>query len=140
MHKFYTSKQVDRLSQSKNQGGGKFMEVNIRMVYGCRAIGVGYEPMKKLCCYLNMPAPMTNDSYNNTSNLIKEAAKIVADKSMTDAAAELRGDMDTADAVVSVNDTWQRKGFTSTNGVITAISVDSGKVLFCRNHVKATPE
>ena len=32
MHKFYTSKQVDRLLQSKNQGGGKFMEVNIRMV------------------------------------------------------------------------------------------------------------
>ena len=48
---------------------------------------------------------------------------------MADATAELRGDTDAADVGVSVDGTWQRKGFTSTNGVTTAISVDSGKVL-----------
>ena len=52
------------------------------------------------------------------------AAKILAEKSMIDDAAELRGDIG-----VSVDGTWQKKGSTSTNGVITAISVDSGKVL-----------
>ena len=31
------------------------MEVNIRAVYGMRAIGVGYTPLKKLSCYLDMP-------------------------------------------------------------------------------------
>ena len=30
--------------------------------------------------------------------------------------------------VVSVDGTWQRKGFTSLNGVITAMSIDSGNV------------
>ena len=36
---------------------------------------------------------------------------------------------DSADVGVSVDGTWQRKGFTSLNGVITAIFIDSGKVL-----------
>ena len=35
----------------------------------------------------------------------------------------------TTNVGVSVDRTWQRKGFTSLNGVITAISIDSGKVL-----------
>ena len=48
---------------------------------------------------------------------------------MADAAKELRGDEETADIGVSVDGTWQRKGFTSTLGVVTAISVDTGKVL-----------
>ena len=78
------------------------------MVYGCRAIGCGYESLKKLCCHLNMPAPMTNDNYDKTSNVIKEAAKVVAEESMSDAVAELRGNADSADIGVSVEGTWQK--------------------------------
>lgn len=63
------------------------------------------------------------------SNTIKAASKCVAEKSMTDAAAELRKGERTADVGVSVDGTWLRKEFTSTLGVITAISVDAGKVL-----------
>ena len=48
---------------------------------------------------------------------------------MSVAATELRGSDETADVGVSVDGTWQRKGFTSMNGVVTAISVDSGKVV-----------
>ena len=33
------------------------------------------------------------------------------------------------DVGVSVDDRWKRKGFSSTLGVVTAISVDNGKVL-----------
>ena len=46
-----------------------------------------------------------------------------------DAAARLRGTEKTTDAGVSVDGTWQRKRFSSTLGVVTAISIDSGKVL-----------
>ena len=125
-HSFCTSKQV---KPSNNSLGRKFNEVNLRIVYGCWSVGAGYESLRKLCCHLNMPPPMTQDNYDSTSKSIKEAAKVVAEQSMVDAAAELRGDADTADVGVSVDGTWQKKGFTSTNGVITAISVDTGKVL-----------
>lgn len=78
---------------------------------------------------MNMPEPMFQNNFMNISKKLKVAAKYVAEKSMSSAAAQLRGDSDTADVGVSVDGTWQRKGFTSMNGVVTAISVDNGKVL-----------
>ena len=77
---FYTSKNVPNDSEQK--GGGKFMEVNLRAVYGMQAIGVGYTPLKKLCCYLNIPEPMSSDNYDNISETVKDVTKVVAEKSM----------------------------------------------------------
>ena len=124
---FYTSKQVERSINNgeKKKGGGKHMEVNLRAVYGMRAIGAGHSALEKLCCHLNMPHPMTSCNYNKISNTIKDTVKDVAEKSMADAAKELRGDKETADIGGSVDGTWQRKGFTSTLGVVTAISLQS---------------
>ena len=48
---------------------------------------------------------------------------------MSDAATRLRGTNPIADVGVSVDGTWQRKSFSSTLGVVTAISIDNGKVL-----------
>ena len=48
---------------------------------------------------------------------------------MSAAASKLRAGAPSADVGVSVDGTWQRKGFTSMNGVVTAISIDNGKVL-----------
>ena len=50
-------------------------------------------------------------------------------ESIPHTAARLRGTEKTADVGVSVDGTWQRKGFSSTLGVVTSISIDSGKVL-----------
>ena len=107
----------------------KTMEINVRAVYGFRSIGVGHALLTKFCGYLNMPPPMSKNAYEGLSNSIKVASKAVAEKSMADAASRLRGTNEVADVGVSVDGTWQRKGFSSTLGVITAISVDSGKVL-----------
>ena len=60
---------------------------------------------------------------------MKVASKQVAEKSMCNAAARLRGTEKTADVGVSVDGTWHRKGFSSTLGIVTAISIDRGKVL-----------
>ena len=124
---FYSSKKVDR--HNANKGGGNYMEVNVRAVYGMRAVGGGHTALKKFCCYMDMPEPMNSSSYDHTSNEINEAAKVVAERSMSDVAKDLRGDNESADVAVSVDGSWQKKGFTSTLGVVTAISVDSGKVL-----------
>ena len=119
-----------RRGGSRENAGRKSMAVNIRMVYGCRAIEVGYQPMKKLCCYLNMPPPMSSSNYDKISNSLKDAAKHVAEKSMDEAGKDLLrlGD-ESVDTGVFVDGTWQRKGFSSTLGVVSAISADSGKVL-----------
>ena len=58
---------------------------------------------------------------------LKESAKRVAEKSILMAASRLQGTADSVDVGVSVNGTWQDKGFTSLNG--TVISIDSGKFL-----------
>ena len=50
------------------------------------------------------------------------------EKSLTDAVARLRGTERNTDAGVSVDDTWQRKGFSSMFEVVTAISIDMGRI------------
>ena len=96
-----------------------------------RSIGVGHASLGKMCCHLNMPKPMNSKNYDKLSDTLSDAVKIEAERSMMDVVDELRGENETADASVSVDGTWQRKGFTSTLGVVTAISVDKGKVVDC---------
>ena len=42
---FYSSKQIDR-HPDITKGGGKYIEVNRRVVFGMRSIGVGHNPVK----------------------------------------------------------------------------------------------
>ena len=74
---FYTSKEVDRkvCIDEKNSGGGKHMEVNLRAVYGMRAIGVGHKQLEKLCSHRNMPEPMDMSSYNKVSCVLKDTVQ-----------------------------------------------------------------
>ena len=44
-----------------------------------QAFGVGYTPLKKLCCYLNMPEPMGSDDYDNISKNVKDVIKVVSE-------------------------------------------------------------
>ena len=81
------------------------MESKDWTVDGFRSVGVGHTPLTKLCSFLNMPPPMTKNAYNDTWT------------------------EPTADAGSSVDDVWPRKGFSSTFGVVPAISADNGKVL-----------
>ena len=100
--------------------------MNVRAIYGCRQVGAGHECSKKLCCYLNMHEPKLSNNYQKISLKLKESAKRVAEKNMSMAASKLRGAADSADVGISVDGTWECTGL---NGVITAISIDSGKVL-----------
>ena len=52
-----------------------------------------------------MPSPMTKNAYNGLSYSIKVAFKQVAEKSMSDAAAKLRGTEETAYVTVSADGT-----------------------------------
>ena len=69
------------------------------------------------------------------SNTLKEATKVVAECSMPEAANELHCDKNTADTSVSVDGTWQKKGFVSSLGVVTALYVLTVVRLYWK-HVK----
>ena len=125
---FYTSPQIDSTNENRSRGM-KTMEINVRAVYGFRSIRVGHIPLTELCGFLNMPQPTIKNAYDGLSYLIKVASKQVAEKSTSDAAARLRVTKKTADVGVSEDGPCQRKSFSSTFGVVTTISIDSGKVL-----------
>ena len=61
--------------------------------------------------------------------LQSETAKVVAEISMNNAATELKGSPSIVDIGVTVDGTWQRRGYTSMNGVVVDMSIDSGKIL-----------
>ena len=77
---------------------------------------------------LNMPKPMTVKNFNNFSNVFCDAAKVVAEKSTNAAANVLKNsnDGDILDIGVSVDGSWQRRGYSSMNGVVAVLSIDDG--------------
>ena len=53
---------------------------------GMQAFGVGYTSLK------NIPEPISSDDYDNISRTVKDVTKVVAEKSMADAAKEVKGE------------------------------------------------
>ena len=97
-----------------------------------RETGRGYSALEKLCRYLNLSPPMQVDASNETQKTVLEAYNTVALQSMTDAAHELQENKDEqgiTDVTVSCDGSWQKRCRSSLNGVVTAISTDSGKCL-----------
>ena len=120
---FYTSKQC---------GSTQSFDVNRRIVYTMGACGQGYAGIEKFTTFMNMPKPMTQNNYDKIARIVSNSAKVVAQDSMADAAQEINsGKSGCIDTGVSVEGSWQRRGYSSLNGVVTAISMDTGKILDC---------
>ena len=85
------------------------------------------------------PPPMAGNTYDVLSEIICNVAMKVAKASMIHAASELK-QSERSDVGVSIDGSCQRRGFSSLNGVITAISINSGNSLDCQilsRHCKA---
>lgn len=120
----------------------KGYDVNLRLAYGMRCIGRGQKAARTLCAVMNLPPPSAK--FERYYGLLLGAVKEVAESSMKSAAEEsiVENDGD-RDIVAAFDGTWQKRGHTSLNGVVTATSVDTGKVLdvevlskFCHSCVK----
>ena len=78
-----------------------------------------------------MPIPVTQNNYDKLVMKFGDVAKVVAEESMNDAADDIRSNTEPSDGVVnrgiSSDGSWQRKGYSSLNGVVTVISIDNGK-------------
>ena len=99
----YTSQTVENKDNNTGNRGMKPFEINVRAVYRMRTIGVDHSGLDKLCVMLNMPKPMTVKKINNNSNMLRDTAKVVTEKSMVVAANNFRKDADVIDNRVSVD-------------------------------------
>jgi len=118
--KSYTSKGIE--------GNLQAMEVNYRSVYAMRRCGGGQKALQKFCGVMNMPPPVARKSYKNILTKLGVASEKVAKCSMVQAAVDTKENGET-DIGVSFDGTWQKRGYSSLNGVGAAISVSTGKVI-----------
>ncbi|GBM75320.1 hypothetical protein AVEN_126693-1 [Araneus ventricosus] len=107
---------------------GRKSTLNPLLVLGLRLIGKGFTAGKKLLCIVNLPF-MSKSTFRRYEDQLLKAVRCAADKNMKEAAAEVRTKTKTSSCGVSVDGTWQRRGHNSLNGCVSAISIDTGKVL-----------
>lgn len=103
-------------------------EINKRLVYGMRQVGKGFSAAYKLCSTLNLPQ-LSHTSYKNHQKKLLKVVADVAENSMSKAAEEVIAKREGDECGVSVDGTWQRRGYTSLNGCVAALSINTGKVL-----------
>ena len=106
-------------------------EINKRFVYAMRSVGQGFSGAKKFCSVMNIPHLPSKNNYAKISKQLRSAAYNVAKQSMKDAGSEMRSLLgyNSTECGVSVDGTWQKRGFISLNGCVTAISIETGKIL-----------
>ena len=92
-----------------------------------RILGSDHAGLEKVCGMLNLPKPMTAMNFGKISNVLCDAAKVVAGISMNNAVLEQKHGH-VADVDISVDGTWQRVDV-SLNGLVAAISIATGKII-----------
>ncbi|GFX64979.1 uncharacterized protein TNCV_451171 [Trichonephila clavipes] len=106
--------------------------INTKLVYGMRQIGKGFAEAFKLCSTLNLPR-LSKTAYQNQDAKLLKVVQEVAEESIKAATEIVEKKQNLSSDIVkcgiSVDGTWQRRGYTSMNGCVAAISVDTGKVL-----------
>ncbi|GFS97553.1 uncharacterized protein NPIL_65851 [Nephila pilipes] len=109
-----------------------YPEINARFVYAMRQIGKGFSAAYKLCATLNLPR-LSKTAYTNHENKLMSVISEVSELSMQKAAKEVLNIHPSknklAECGVSVDGTWQRRGYTSMNGCVAALSIGTGKVV-----------
>ena len=98
-----------------------------------RTLGIGHSEIKRCTTVMNIPKQMTQKNYDYLVLKIPNITVEVAQKTMADAVADLgqqcENDDKILDICVSCDGIWQRKGFSSLNGVFASFSMDSDNVL-----------
>ena len=95
-----------------------------------RAIGKGAAAAKTFCGLMDMPAPPKPSAYHHHNKALLKAAKTVAEETMADGASEILGNNEgISQCSVSCDGTWQKRGYSSLNGCVTVLSMETGKCL-----------
>ena len=112
------------LSMVENTDGKrKFFTINRLLPIAIMSTGNHYTAARRLTTGLNLPPPQTLSSWQKHLTEIKKATETIATVSMKRAAKEVRCGDEITDVIVSCDGTWQRRGFSSKNGVGTILTV-----------------
>ncbi|GFV63185.1 uncharacterized protein TNCV_2077171 [Trichonephila clavipes] len=102
--------------------------INSSIVLGLRIIGKGFSAGKKLCAFLVLPF-LSKLVFRNQERKLLKATERVAQENINAALSEIKGSNSFTKCGISIDGTWQRRGYSSLNGCVSAISVDTGKIL-----------
>ncbi|GFW82348.1 uncharacterized protein TNCV_3818291 [Trichonephila clavipes] len=95
-----------------------------------RQIGKSFSAGFKLCGTLNLPR-LSKTAYTNHEDKLMAVISEVSELPVQKAASELLVLHPSKNKIVewcvSVDGTWQRRGYTSMNGCIAALSINTGK-------------
>lgn len=106
----------------------RIYETNLRFVYAMRCIGIGLAGSQTFCALMNLPPPPSK--FVTHYKLLKVVLEVVAKDSMKEAAIEaVKESNDNNEIAAAFDGTWQKRGYTSLNCVVTVTSFDTGKVL-----------
>ena len=106
--------------------------MNVRTVLAFREIGKGHNAMTTFNKVMNMPAPLTRCNFTKIQNeKVLPAVEKLANDSMVNNAYKIRdvSGNDNRECGVSIDGTWQKRGYSSHNGVVTVITLDTQKCL-----------
>ncbi|XP_025158390.1 uncharacterized protein LOC105190689 [Harpegnathos saltator] len=108
-------------------------DINRRIVFVMRLLGVGVNGIKKFCSFMCLPHPIFQSFYDKIVSTISITTAAVREKSMKNAVAkekELSVQKGlTEGIVVSGDGTWKKRGFSSLLGVTSLIGWCTGKVI-----------
>lgn len=111
-------------------------EINRRFLFVMRVLGLGLKGAAKFCGLMDMPAFLTQPTYDLIMKNIHSCVKTATDKLFQhacheekDLTAEHQGDEKSAKLTVSGDGTWKKRGYTSLYGVTSLIGYYSGKVI-----------
>ncbi|GFW00948.1 uncharacterized protein TNCV_1761861 [Trichonephila clavipes] len=91
-----------------------------------RCIGKSAESARMYCGIMNLPPPPTKFSKYN--HILLQATRETCEHNMAEAVREAVDEND-GKRDLAVDDSWQKLGFSSMNGLVTVTSVDTGKVI-----------
>ena len=123
----------DHDDDDKCKRGRKAFDVNIRAAVAFREIGKGHAGIETFCCAMNMPPPMSQDSYDNIVakmhiayvTAARDSMKLASTLACIDDGSDSNDNTlvdEIKNVTVSVDGTWQKRGYSSLNGVVTVIS------------------
>ena len=101
-------------------------EINMRFIYAMRTIGRGESAARMFNAIMDLPQPISN--FQRYYPELLSATEEAAEESMQKAAEDVKSS-EGKDIEASFDGSWQKRGFQSNNGIFTAISVKTGKIL-----------
>ena len=126
---------TSRKAAEKHVAGPKPFEVNLRAVLAIKEIGKGYEALSTFCTIMNMVSPMSSTSFDACIDKIHGAFSDEVKSSLENASKETtlkcppNKDGEFPQCTVSVDGTWQTRGFSSLNGIVTCTAQESRKCI-----------